>query len=167
MTQPLRPGGEPTTSRATKGDVRFFVLTVVAILVIGASIAAILWVLTRQGPDQTQRRTEYVAFSAGNAETLTRQVREGGPVFFADPFAGEKGFWIDRERGELVALSVNAPGKDECPVRWRGSVDRYQDCDGDRYTSEQLARFTTNIPTTGKQKGLFLVDLRRREVPTH
>ena len=68
MTQPLRPGGEPTTSRATKSDVRFFVLTVVAILVIGASIAAILWVLTRQGPDQTQRRTEYVAFSAGNAE---------------------------------------------------------------------------------------------------
>ena len=40
MTQPLRPGGEPETSTATKGDVRFFVGTVVAILVAGLSIAA-------------------------------------------------------------------------------------------------------------------------------
>lgn len=161
MTQPLRPGGEPETTKATKGDVRFFVITVVAIVVAGISIAAILWVLTQQGQDRSTKPTDYVAFSAGNAETLTRQVREGGPVFFADPLAGEKGFWIDREQGELVAISVNAPGKDECTVRWRGSIDRYQDCDGVRYTSEQLDRFTTNVPTTGKQKGLFLVDLRR------
>jgi hypothetical protein len=161
VTQPLRPGGEPETTTATKGDVRFFVITVVAIVVAGISIAAILWVLTRQGQDPSTKPSDYVAFSAGNAETLTRQVQEGGPVFFADPLAGEKGFWIDREQGELVAISVNAPGKDACTVRWRGSIDRYQDCDGVRYTSEQLDRFTTNVPTTGKQKGLFLVDLRR------
>ncbi|MFM7616021.1 MAG: hypothetical protein ACKO72_00960 [Actinomycetes bacterium] len=161
MTQPLRPGGEPETARATKGDVRFFVTTLVAILVAGLSIGAILWVLSGRGGDPTGRRAEYTAFSAGNAETLTRQIREGGPVFFADPLAGEKGFWIDREQDELVALSVNAPGEDECAVRWRASVNRYEDCDGTRYTSEQLARFTTNIPQRGKQAGLFLVDLRR------
>jgi hypothetical protein len=165
VTQPLRPGGEPETSRATKGDVRFFVLTVVAIIVAGLSIAAILWVLTRQGNDPSTRRSDYVAFSAGSGETLTRQIREGGPVFFADPLAGSKGFWIDRENGELVAISVNAPGKEECTVRWRGSINRYQDCDGVNYTSEQLSRFTTNIPEQGKQKGLFLVDLRRLQPP--
>ena len=161
MTQPLGPGGDHASPRASKGDVRFFVVTVVAILVAGLSIAAILWVLSGRGGQPTGRTGEYTAFSAGNAETLTRQIREGGPVFFADPLAGEKGFWIDREQGELVALSVNAPAKDECALRWRASVNRYEDCDGTRYTSEQLARFTTNIPERGKQRGLFLVDLRR------
>lgn len=161
MTQPLRPGGEPATPRASKGDVRFFVVTVVAILVAGLSIAAILWVLSGRGGQPTGSGAEYEAFSAGNAETLTRQIREGGPVFFADPLAGEKGFWIDREQGELVALSVNSPEEDDCPLRWRASVNRYEDCDARRYASEQLDRFTTNIPERGEQRGLFLVDLRR------
>lgn len=161
MTQPLRPGGPPETNRATRGDVRFLVGTVVAIVVAGVSIAAILWVITGGGRTASTRSGEYAAFSPGSADTLTRQVREGGPLFFADPLAGARGLWIDRERHALVAISVNAPGKDECAVRWRGSLDRYEDCDGLLYTSEQLDRFTSSVPTRGKQKGLFVVDLRR------
>ena len=140
---------------------RFFVGTVVAIVVAGVAIAAILWVITGGGRQASTKPSDYVAFSPGNADTLTRQIREGGPLFFADPLAGSKGLWVDREQHALVAISVNAPGKDDCAVRWRGSLDRYQDCDRVLYTSEQLDRFASSVPTRGKQKGLFVVDLRR------
>lgn len=144
---------------------RFFVTTAAAIVVIGLSIAAILWVLSRRGGDPGEQRATYRAFSAGQATALRRQVDEGGPVFHADLLAGSKGFWLDSERGSLVALSVNAPGKDGCVVRWRGSVDRYVDCDGVRYRSEQLSRFTADVPTRGAQAGQFLIDLRRIQPP--
>jgi hypothetical protein len=166
VTQPLRPGREPAPTRATSGDVRFFLTTAAAIVVIGLSIAAILWVLSRQGGDPSDQRATYRAFSAGQASALRRQVAEGGPVFHADLLAGSKGFWLDTEDGTLVALSVNAPGKDGCVVRWRGSVDRYVDCDGLRYRSEQLARFTADVPRRGAQAGQFLIDLRRVQPPT-
>jgi hypothetical protein len=42
-----------------------------------------------------------------------------------------------------------------------GLGEPYEDCDARRYASEQLDRFTTNIPERGAQRGLFLVDLRR------
>ena len=166
MTQPLRPGREPAPTRATSGDVRFFLTTAAAIVVIGLSIAAILWVLSRRGGDPSEQRATYRAFSAGQASALRRQVAEGGPVFHADLLAGSKGFWLDTESGTLVALSVNAPGKDGCVVRWRGSVDRYVDCDGLRYRSEQLSRFTADVPRRGPQAGQFLIDLRRVQPPT-
>lgn len=165
MTQPLRPGHEPAPARATSSDVRFLLTTAAAIVVIGLSIAAILWVLSRRGGDPGEQRVDYRAFSAGQASALRRQVAEGGPVFHADLLAGSKGFWLDTESGSLVALSVNAPGKDGCVVRWRGSVDRYEDCDGARYRSEQLARFTANVPRRGEQAGQFLIDLRRLQPP--
>ncbi|MBJ7382030.1 MAG: hypothetical protein JHC66_05515 [Acidimicrobiia bacterium] len=160
MNQPLRPGSPPTQNKATRGDVRFLVTTALAIVVIGCSIAAILWVLTGRSGDPKGDSKKTTVFSAGEAKALETQIEEGGPVFFADVLAGSKGFWLDSENGKLVALSVNAPGKRDCSVRWRGSIGNYVDCDKVNYKSIQLLRFESNIATTGNEKGLFIVDLR-------
>lgn len=160
MNEPLRPGSPPTQTKATGGDVRFLITTALAIVAIGLSIAAILWVLTARGGDPAGDSEKTTAFSAGEAKALETQIAEGGPVFFADVLAGSKGFWLDSENGSLVALSVNAPGKKDCSVRWRGSIGNYVDCDKVDYMSSQLERFESKVTQTGKEKGLFIVDLR-------
>ncbi len=159
MNQPLRPGSPPTQTKASKSDVRFLITTALAIVVIGCSIAAILWVLTGRSGDPKGDSKKTTVFSAGEAKALETQIGEGGPVFFADVLAGSKGFWLDSENGKLVALSVNAPGKKDCSVRWRGSIGNYVDCDKVDYKSIQLSRFESRVPDIGNEKGLFIVDL--------
>jgi hypothetical protein len=44
-------------------------------------------------------------------------------------------------------------------VIWRGSRDRFEDCDGERIRMDQLARYPVDIPERGPNKGQFLVNL--------
>ena len=41
-------------------------------------------------------------------------------------------------------------------------MNRFQDCHGDRFTSEQLDRFEATIDVAGSGKGLLFVNLQKK-----
>ena len=95
-------------------------------------------------------------------KAIKQSLREGGPYYVPDPFGGNRSILFALENGEVVALSNIVPGTKDCAIRWRGSVNRFQDCNGDRFTSEQLDRFEATVDETGSGKGLLFVNLRRK-----
>jgi hypothetical protein len=140
---------------ASADDRRLLLFAVVAVLAAGLLVAAGILLVT--GRADTPEPVDPVPF--GFAKSLRTKVAEGGPVAFAGT-TGDTGFWLALEDGKLVALQIRKPGTEDCNVRWRGSVDSFVDCHGDKVRSRQLARFRTEIPTSGARKGNLLVDLR-------
>ena len=63
-----------------------------------------------------------------------------------------------------MALSDVLPGTTDCHVKWKGSVNAFVDCHGDKLQSiAELDRYETDDrPVGGSAKGLLLVDLRHR-----
>jgi hypothetical protein len=45
-------------------------------------------------------------------------------------------------------------------VKWKGSIDSFVDCHGDKLKSTELARFAMSIPKRGDFKGILLIDPR-------
>jgi hypothetical protein len=123
-------------------------------------VAAIILLVT--GRADTPEAIEPVPF--GFAKSLATKVEKGGPVAYAGT-TGDTGFWLALEDGELVALQIRRPGTEDCNIRWRGSVDSFVDCNGSRLSSRQMARFPTEVPTSGARKGNLLVDLRETIPP--
>jgi hypothetical protein len=140
-------------------DRRVLLFATVAIIAAGLLVAALILAVT--GRADTPEAVDPVPF--GFAASLRTKVETGGPVAYAGT-TGDTGFWLAIEDGRLVALKIKRPGTD-CNVRWRGSIDSFVDCNGDKVATRQLARFPTEIPKTGARKGNLLVDLRRTIPP--
>jgi hypothetical protein len=140
---------------ASPDDRRLLLFATVAVLAAGAMVAAGILLVT--GRADTPEAVDPVPF--GFAKSLERKVAEGGPVAYAGT-TGDTGFWLALEDGELVALKIRKPGTRDCNVRWRGSVDSFVDCDGTKVRTGELARFRTEVPTSGPRRGNLLVDLR-------
>jgi len=144
--------------RASRSDARLLITATAAVIAAGLLIAAVLLIASGRGGSPKR----YEPFSAGLARDLRQELRDGGPFFVADPFGGNRSLLFALEDGQLVALSSTAPGTTSCAVRWKGTVDRFVDCHGDRYVSTQLDRYESDEAETGSQKGLLLVDLRHK-----
>jgi hypothetical protein len=130
---------------------RVVAITLVAAVAAGLVVAGLLLFATSRGGDAPAG-----PFALGSADGLRRNVREEGPVYFADPTGGE-GLWLDRRDGELVALVAVPPGGDrDCTVRWRDSIGSYVDCDDRRYSADELAVYPVEV-----RDGLLYVDTRR------
>ena len=138
-----------------RGDTRILIVATVAVVVAGLVIAAAILLVTSRA--KTPAVTGPIPF--GYAKSLKAKVKTGGPVAYAGT-TGDTGFWLAIERGDLVALKIRRPGTAGCNVRWAGSVDSFLDCNGKRVRTDQLARYPTEIPTRGGDKGILLVDLR-------
>jgi hypothetical protein len=104
----------------------------------------------------------YQPFSAGFAKAIRQDLRDGGPFFFPDPFGGNRSVLFALEDDNVVALSNVLPGTKSCSVRWRGSINRFVDCHGGHHVSTGLDRFQTTVDPSGKNKGLLLIDLRKK-----
>ena len=62
-----------------------------------------------------------------------------------------------------MALSDILPNTTDCRVKWRGSINSFQDCHGDKLRSGELERYQSEISEVGVNKGELLIDLRHRE----
>ena len=142
-----------------RNDLRLLLITGAAVIVAGLLVAAGIFVATNTGKPNSRK-----PLPLGDAGTLQRSTAKGGPVYIANPFGGT-GFLLALEHNKLVALLPDLPAETTCRVRWKGSINSFVDCHNDRVGSTQLARFHTDIPSTGSQQGVLLVDLRRREPP--
>jgi hypothetical protein len=141
---------------ASKSDARLLLTATAAVVAAGVLVAVVLLFATGRGSSPKK----YAPFAAGLAHNIRTELKDGGPYFFPDPFGGNKSILFALEDGQIVALSNVLPGTKSCTVRWRGSIDRFQDCHGDKLTSDQLDRFQTKVDDAGAGKGLLFVNLK-------
>ena len=160
-----RPTGNRDRSRHTpvpvafsRSDRRVIVVATLAVVLAGVFLAGVLLFATGQNTSPGK----YKPFPAGSASSIRKELESGGPYFFPDPFGGSRNILLALEHGQIVALSTILPETTDCEVKWKGSVNHFVDCHGDRLDSEELARYQTAIPEGGAQKGLLLIDLRRK-----
>lgn len=125
----------------------------------GLAIAALLFLATGGGGGTP---TEQRPLFLGLQPELEAKIREGGPLYLANPF-GNNGFWLDREGRDLVALDIIRPGTRACIVKWRATKDSYIACNGDRLASADLDRFALEVGSAepGAPANSVFVDLRR------
>jgi hypothetical protein len=144
-----------------RSDRTLILVTTGALILAGLFFASVLIFATgRSSPDSTQQGPLYI----GPRHDIVLKLDEGSPLYFANPFGG-RGFWIDREAGEIMAFDVGRWQSPSCSVRWKGRVDSYVDCDGERLTKADLARHPVTVLTRGERKGSVYVDLDELEAP--
>jgi hypothetical protein len=141
---------------ASRSDARLLLTAVASVVFAGVVVAVVLLFATSGGTPKT-----YQPFSAGFARSVAKQLRDGGPFYVADPFGGNRNILFAIEDGKVVALSTILPDTKSCSVRWRGSVNKIEDCHGDRLVSNQLNRYETVVDQSGSSKGLLFVNLRK------
>jgi hypothetical protein len=142
----------------SRSDTRLLLTATAAVVLAGVVVAVVL--LFASGRSSSPK--QYAPFRAGPEKEIARELREGGPFFFPDPFGGDKSVLFALEDGRVVALSNVLPGTRSCVLRWRGSIDRFEDCRGGRHTSTELDRFRTAVDAAGPDKGILKIDLRRK-----
>ena len=150
------PVTTPRGTTARRSDARPLAIAAVAFVAAGLVVAAIIVLVTRGAATP---RT-YKPFPAGQAASLKATLKDGGPFFYPDPLHGKRNILFALENGQVVALADHPWQREGCSVRWRGSVNRFEDCDGNRYVSTDLPRYKASIGDHGSAKGAFLVDLR-------
>jgi hypothetical protein len=140
---------------AARTDTRLLLVAGVFAVLAGLLVAVLLLLATGQS-----ETPEPAPLPIGPEES----VRDQAPTYYADPFGGP-GFWSAIEGGELVAISAELPGSGRCTVRYRATRDGFVDCDGNLVPVPELAQYPVNIPRSGDNEGIVLVDLRRRSQP--
>lgn len=137
-------------------DRRALLFAVASLVVAGVVVAATILFLTRSGSESLD---ENEPFSIGEADALESDLEDGGPFYVPDPFGGD-GFWVALESREIVALVLDAPGRDDCAIRWVGRRDRFEDCDDQPLETSELARYELTVPESGDREGQVLIDLQ-------
>jgi len=143
----------------SRSDAKLLIVATGGVVVAGLLVAAVLLLATGRASSPTK----YVPFDAGVAASIKSELKEGGPYFYADPFGGDRSILLAIEDGKIVALSDVRPGTKACRIRWRGSIDSFVDCNDEKLTSRELARYRTDVSTFGKSKGELFIDLRNLE----
>jgi len=143
----------------SRSDAKLLIVATGGVIVAGLLVAAVLLLATGRASSPTK----YVPFDAGVASSIKSELKEGGPYFYADPFGGDRSVLLALEDGKIVALSDVRPGTKACRIRWRGSIDSFVDCNDEKLTSRELARYRTDVSTFGKSKGELFIDLRNLE----
>jgi len=152
---PLRLGKNARVP-ASAADRRLLVFTSVIVLFAGLAVAAVLFFATGGGKDTPKAKPLFV----GLETQLRRNIRDQGPQYIANPFAGN-GFWLDVEGNRIVAYSLVLPGTDHCIVKWKAQRGSYVDCNGDAVDRADLDRFKVAYRSheEGRDRDV-LVDLR-------
>ncbi len=144
-----------------RGNTRLLIIAAACAVAAGLALAGLILVATNRGGSPSR----YRPFDAGLASEIEKKVKDGGPYFTPDPFGGDRTIMWAIEHRKVVALSIILPGTKDCTVRWKGSIDSFVDCHGNRVRSQQLARFRSSVSTVPDTKGALLVDLRTLEPP--
>jgi len=145
----------------SRADRKLIIITSLVLVLAAAFFAGVLVFATGTNTPTT---AEGGPLYIGPKPDIVTTLNEGSPLYFANPFGG-RGFWIDRENGELIALDVGKWRDTTCSVKWRGRIDTYVDCHGNRLTQGEIARHPVTVVETGPRKNSALVDLDVVEPP--
>ena len=107
----------------------------------------------------------YQPFFAGQSDRISRQIKDGGPVFYPDPRQGGRAFYLDVDGAQIIALHVVPPGgTTDCLVQWNQAGHRYEDCHHTAVERSALDRFPVLTRQIGDKTSIF-VDLRTTTPP--
>jgi hypothetical protein len=143
-----------------RSDTRLLIGAGAAAVLAGVFVAIVLLLATSRADSPKT----YRPFPAGPETQLRSELRKGGPFYYPDAFGGKRSILFAVEGDQVVALMTHTPGDDECRVRWRGSVDSFVDCGGNRLRSDQIGRYQTTIENQRGTGDVVVVDLRK-ELP--
>ena len=145
---------------AASDDRRLLLFATVFVVIAGLLVAAAIWFATRRDAVEGPKKPVFL----GLEDVKKKDIRNDGPQYVANPF-GDAGFWLDLDRGELVAYVLTIPRTDGCTVKWvrTAYVDRCTDREIDPHT---LAQYPVIIGSRdGSPAGSVFVDLRREVQP--
>ncbi len=140
-----------------RDDLRLLLFAGAAVIFAGVAVAAALLFSTSRGGDPP-KNPEPVRLGF---ESSAKDRLQDDPDFIPDQFGGDRSFWLALEHGDVVAIAVNQSDRPACAVDWKGQLDRFV-CDDERFRSEQLERFEVRVPEAGPNKGVLIIDVRRR-----
>lgn len=143
-----RPGTRARILVATAGILGGLVLGILVVGLVGGS----------------KQPATYAPFRAGYEDELVEHINEGGPVFIPDPTGGDRGFYLVRNAGQIVALHVVPPGGEpSCPVQY--DMGQFTDCDGRVVDPTTLRQFRVTTRPEGDEQAVY-VDPRGFLSPT-
>jgi hypothetical protein len=141
-------------------DTRLLLGAGAAAVLAGVVVAVVLLLATSRADSPTK----YEPFAAGPEQERRDNLREEGPFYFPDPFGGSKSILFTLEGDNIVALMTHTPDGDDCRVNWRGRIESFVDCHGNRLRSEEVGRYQTTIESRRGTGRVVVVDLRK-ELP--
>jgi hypothetical protein len=102
-------------------------------------------------------------FEAGDAESLSEQITEEGPVFFSDAAGGDRDIVLqhlgdDPRRGWLALAARPAGTPRDCFIQWQADDDQFALLDGDGQVTGNCDGQT--FPPDGTGLPQYPVDLR-------
>jgi hypothetical protein len=141
------------------------VILATAAVVLGLAVGIVVLAIVNS-PGGGGEAAPYQPFFAGQADRVTKQIREGGPVCIPDPRAGQRSFCLDLEGDQFVAYHVVQPGRTaECLVVWDREEKRYEDgCSEAAVDPATLARFPVLTREISGKISVF-VDVRESTPP--
>jgi len=148
-------GGVPPA----RDDLHLLLFAGGAVVLAGVAVAVLLVASTGRDGGSTPQKPQ--PFEAGLASNVEDSVREEGPYYIPDPFGGDDSIVFALEDGEVVALAVNQSDLTNCSVKWKDQFDRFA-CGDRRFQSEELERFEVTVPKAGPDKGILIIDVRKR-----
>jgi len=140
-----------------RSDTRLLIGAGAAAVLAGVLVAVVLLLATSRADSPKK----YRPFPAGPETQLRSNLRKEGPFYYPDAFGGKRSILFALEGDQVVALMTHTPGDEECRVRWRGSVDSFVDCRGNRLHSDQIGRYQTTIENQRGTGDVVVVDLRK------
>jgi hypothetical protein len=143
-----------------RSDTRLLIGAGAAAVLAGVFVAIVLLLATSRADSPKT----YRPFPAGPETQLRSNLKNEGPFYYPDAFGGKRSILFALEGDQVVALMTHTPGDEECRVRWRGSVDSFVDCSGNRLRSDQIGRYQTTIENQRGTGDVVVVDLRK-ELP--
>jgi len=142
-------------------DTRLLIGAGIAAIAAGLLVAAVLLFATSRA-DQPKK---YRPFPAGPDKQLRSDLRDGGPFYYPDAFGGKRSILFALEDDKVVALMTHTPGDEECRVKWRGSINSFVDCRGNKLRSVQVGRYETTVQQRSGVGPVVVVDLRKESPP--
>jgi hypothetical protein len=137
-------------------DARVLILATLGVVIAGLVVVGVLLVAT----GRREQPGTYKPFPYGEERDLIRTLEEGGPFYVPDPFGGNHSILWALEDGEAVALTIHTEADPSCRVRWKGRIETFVDCRDNPLTSRQIPRYEIEIPRSGPNEDIVLVDLR-------
>jgi hypothetical protein len=140
-----------------RSDTRLLIGAGAAAVLAGVLVAVVLLLATSRADSPKK----YRPFAAGPETQLRSNLKNEGPFYYPDAFGGKRSILFALEGDQVVALMTHTSGDEECRVRWRGSVDSFVDCRGNRLRSDQIGRYQTTIENQQGTGDVVVVDLRK------
>jgi hypothetical protein len=144
---------DPQSPPPLRSDTRTIVMATLAVLLFGGLVAAGLLYTLHRGGGGPSACGGIVA--VGDAAGIRDQIHDSGGAYY-QTLGGRCEYWVAEHDGKLAAVKARLSGR-SCAVRYR-SKDYTFLCDGEPLRWPALEQWPSEIPTTGPNRNMLVID---------